>query len=270
MISKSQVTHFCLPMFLLFLTADAVAYAGPSIIGLVKGSTNASIGEAALLPDTALFSGDSLDVGDGLALVALGSTSRMLLYHQTRASFLRDSDSVTVLLGQGAVSLFHAQNALPVRMKVGDLFVAPVSGLETLGDVAAGSGVVKVTARSGRLRVEGNGQAIIVAKGQTLTLDLRAASPQSATEASAAELPLPSLGAAPKPSVVSRPGASPAGVSSSASGGEPSPGAAAKAGASEAPPGAPLTATAPADTIERALKPLPDRKHPPSPHKPHH
>jgi hypothetical protein len=264
-------------MSLLFLAADAVAYAGPSAIGLVKGSTNASIGEEALLPDTALFSGDRLNVDDGVALVALASTSRMILYHHTKASFLRDSDGVTVLLSQGTVSLFHGENTEPVRVEVGEISVAPVPGFETVGDVAEGSGVVVVTAKNGRLRVEGNGRVIILASGETLRLALRAGSPQSATEASVAKVPLPSLRSTPQSPAVYTPEASPGGGSLRVSGSELSPEEAAKAEPSWAavdalgpPPSAPVTTTATGDTIGRALKPLADRRHPPSPHRPHH
>ena len=44
MISKSQIAHLCLSAFLLPLVAATSAYAGSSVIGLVKGSTNASVG----------------------------------------------------------------------------------------------------------------------------------------------------------------------------------------------------------------------------------
>ena len=117
----------------------------------------------------------------------------MTFYRDTVASFLRDSDQVTVLLGEGAICLFHGESSAPVRVKVGDISVVAVSGFETLGDVAAGNGVLTVTAKDGRLRVEGNGQEIIVAKGETLTLAAKAGAPQAARESSVSKPPLPSL-----------------------------------------------------------------------------
>lgn len=275
MISKSQIAHLCLSMFLLLLLAAAPAYAGPTMIGLVKGSTNASVGGQALLPDTALFSGDRLEVNDGVAVVALGGTSRMTFYRDTVASFLRDSGQVTVLLGQGAVCLFHAESSATVRVKVGEISVVPVSAFETLGEVAAGNGVVTVNARDGRLLVVGNGQAIIVAKGETLTLAVRADAQKAARESGVPKPSLPSLQSAPQPSPQYIRGAGPAEGSSSASVSGLSHEGAAKADASGVTLYAALLALSPpvaapvkADTVGRALHPLAALKCPISPHKP--
>jgi hypothetical protein len=145
----------------------------------VAGSTNATVGGQPLFPNTILFSGDNLQVKDGLAVVALGSTSRMVFGRDTVASFLRDSNEITVLLGQGSVSVFHDANGMPVRMKIGDLSVVPVSGFKTLGEMAMLNGAVVVTAKEGMLRVEGNGPAINVAKGKSVTLVPRTNAPQA-------------------------------------------------------------------------------------------
>ena len=136
------------------------------------------VGGQTLLPNTTLFSGDSLQVKDGVAVVALGSASRMVFGRDTVASFLRDSNEVTVLLGQGKVSVFHAEDALGVRVKVGDVSVVPVSGFRTLGEVATLNGAMVVTTKEGILRVEGNGQVINVAKGKTITVHPSASAPQ--------------------------------------------------------------------------------------------
>jgi hypothetical protein len=276
MMNKPQITHSCLSVFLLLLVAAAPAYAGRGVIGLVKGSTNASVGGEMLLPDTTLFSGDRLEVSDGVAVVALGSTSRVIFHRDTVASFLQDSDEVTVLLGQGAVSLFHGENTVPVRVKVGDISVIPVSGFETLVEVAAGNGVVEVNAKDGRLRVEGNDRGIIVAKGETLTLAARAGAPQAARESSVPKLPLPSLQSLPQPSPVYKRETNPSGGSLSASASGLSYESSVKVDASRAAldaavpaPSAPVVAPVTADTIGRALIPLAAHRPPPSPHKPH-
>jgi hypothetical protein len=167
-------------LFLLTLVAAARAYAGPPVIGLVAASTNASVGGETVLPNTTLFSGDNLEVNDGVAVVTLGSTSRMAFGRGTVASFRRDAGEVTVLLRQGDVSLFHAENTMPVRVKVGDVSVVPVSGFKTLGEVVVVNGDVVVTTTGGRLRVEGNGQAIDVTKGETITVSAKVTAPQSA------------------------------------------------------------------------------------------
>jgi hypothetical protein len=171
MLSKHCIARFSLYLILLGLVAVLPAFAGSAIVGSVAGSMNATVGGQTLLPNTTLFSGDSLQVKDGVAVVALGSTSRMVFGHDTVASFLRDSNEVTVLLGQGNVSVFHNADGMPVRMKIGTVSVVPISGFKTLGEVALLNGTVVVTAKDGMLRVdEGNGQVVDVVKGKTIAV----------------------------------------------------------------------------------------------------
>lgn len=272
---KSQVVRSYLCVFLLPLVAATLAYAGPAVIGMVAGSTNASVGGETILPNTTLFSGDSLQVNDGVAVVALGGTSRMIFGSNTVASFRRDSDEVIVLLRQGDVSLFHAENTVPVRVRVDDVSVVPISGFKTLGEVAAGNGEVMVTAKDGRLRVESNGQAINLAKGETITMLAKASAPQPAGGPSVPKPPLLPLQSAPHPSSMQILEAAPSGGASSI----PSFGLAqdgnAEADASRTAPNAagsassaPARAAAAADAIGYALNTRADSTPEISPHKP--
>jgi len=183
MLSKHFIARFSLCLILLGLVAAVPALAGSAVVGSVAGSMNASVGGQPLLPNTTLFSGDSLQVKDGVAVVALGSASRMVFGRDTAASFLRDSNEVTVLLTQGNVSVFHDSAGMSVLMKVGDVSVAPVAGFKTLGEVATLNGAVVVTTREGMLRVVGNGQVVNVAKGKTITLMPEANAPQQGGKA---------------------------------------------------------------------------------------
>jgi len=184
MLSKHCIARFSLYLMLLGLVAVLPAFAGSAIVGSVAGSMNATVGGQTLLPNTTLFSGDSLQVKDGVAVVALGSTSRMVFGHDTVASFLRGSNEVTVLLGQGSVSLFHNADGMPVRMKIGTVSVTPVSGFKTLGEVAMLNGTVVVTAKDGALSVdEGNGQVVNVAKGKTIAVTPQTKAPQGGASA---------------------------------------------------------------------------------------
>jgi hypothetical protein len=179
MLSRNCIARFSLYLILLGLVAVVPVFAGSAVVGSVAGTINATVGGQTLLPNTTLFSGDSLQVKDGVAVVALGSASRMVFGRDTVASFLRDSNEVTVLLGQGNVSVFHDVAGAPVRMKIGDVSVVPVSGFKTLGEVAMLNGVVVVTTKDGALRVdEGNGQVVNVAKGKTITVAPQAKAPQ--------------------------------------------------------------------------------------------
>ncbi len=183
MFSKHLIVRLSLCLILLGLVAAVPVFAGSAVVGSVAGSMNATVGGQTLLPNTTLFSGDSLQVKDGVAVVALGSASRIVLGRDTVASFLRDSNEVTVLLGQGNVSVFHDADGMPVRMKIGDVSVVPVSGFKTLGEVAMLNGAIVVTAKEGMLRVEGNGPAINVAKGKTITVVPEANAPQGGGKA---------------------------------------------------------------------------------------
>jgi hypothetical protein len=174
---------------MLVLLAAVVAmptYAGSAVIGSVAGSQNAMVGGQALVPNATLFSGDHLQVKDGVAVVAMGQGSRMVFGRETEASFLRETDAVTVLLGKGNVSMYHPQDGVGLRVKVGELSIAPAKGYKTLGEVAVLNGAVTVTAKEGKLRVEGNGPAREVAQGKTITLQSTAAAPAPQAGAAAA------------------------------------------------------------------------------------
>jgi len=179
MFSKKQRMGIVLGMMLVVALAVVPAFGGSAVVGSVAGSMNATLGGQALIPNTTIFSGDSLQVKDGAAVVAVGRGSRLVFGRETVASFLREASEVTVLLGQGNVSLYQGQAGVNVRVKVGTVTVAPTGEFKTLGEVAMVNGAVVVTAKEGKLRVEGNGPAQEVVKGKTITVAAKTArSPQ--------------------------------------------------------------------------------------------
>jgi hypothetical protein len=175
MLSGKWKTRVALMVLATALVAIVPAFAGSAVVGSVAGSMNATLGGQALVPNTTVFSGDSLQVKDGAAVVAIGQGSRLVFGRETVASFLRDAGEVTVLLGQGNVSMYQAQAGMGVRVKVGTVSVVPATGFKTLGEVAMINGTVIVTAKEGKLRVEGNGPAVEVVKGKTITVNAKAA-----------------------------------------------------------------------------------------------
>ncbi len=162
-------------VLLLGLVPAVPVFAGSAVIGSVAGTMNATIGGQALAPNTTVFSGDSLQVSDGVAVVAIDKSSRVIFGRQTAASFLRDSNEVTVLLSRGNLSLYHAQDGAALRVKVGEVTVEPAKGFKTLGEVAMVGGGIVITAREGSLRVAGSGSALEVAKGKTITIPTQSA-----------------------------------------------------------------------------------------------
>lgn len=160
----------------------AVALASPVAVGSLMGSKNARLDGQAALPHTALLSGDSLQVNDGLAMVTLDQGNRMILGSETEASFLREADAVSVSLTRGNLALYHPQASQLFRVKVGDVTVAPAKGVRTMGEVAMVDGLLVVTAKDGTLQVEKAGTTREVSKGKTITM---------ATAAGSAPAPVP-------------------------------------------------------------------------------
>jgi len=167
---KMTMLRFSLFMLMMGVMAAVPALAGSAVIGSVAGSMNATVGGQSLLPNTTIFSGDSLQVRDGVAVIAVGSNSRVIFGRDTVASFLKQSDEVTVVLSQGGVSMLHSTDGTPVRVKAGEISVTPAAGFKTLGEVAMLNGSIVVTAKEGALQVENHGATKNVAKGQTIVL----------------------------------------------------------------------------------------------------
>src|ERR1019366_7553984 len=119
MSTKNTILRVVLLSLLLGVVASVPALAGSAVIGSVAGSMNATVGGQSLLPNTTIFSGDSLQVRDGVAVVAVGNNSRVIFGRNTVASFSRDSNDVTVLLSQGNVSMMQPSDGTHMRVKAG-------------------------------------------------------------------------------------------------------------------------------------------------------
>jgi len=167
MATVARVVMFAL---LLGMIATVPALAGSTVIGSVAGTMNATVGGQSLLPNTTIFSGDSLQVRDGVAVIAVGSSSRVIFGRDTIASFLKDSNEVTVLLSQGNVSILHPTEGAPLRVKVEEISITPAAGFKTLGEVAMLNGSLVITAKEGALQVDGHGVSKNVSKGQTIVI----------------------------------------------------------------------------------------------------
>jgi len=162
-----RVTLFAL---LLGAVASVPVLAGSAVIGSVAGSLNASVGGQVLLPNTTIFSGDSLQVRDGVAVISIGKESRVVLGRETVGSFLMDANVITFLLTQGNVSVLHATEAPVMRVKAQDVTVSPGAGFRSLGEIAMVNGAVVVTSKEGSLQVDDRGTARTVTQGQTMVI----------------------------------------------------------------------------------------------------
>jgi len=168
--SKKHTARTLIMLLLLGVMAAAPLYAGSAVVGSVAGSLNATVGGQTLAPNTVIFSGDSLQVKDGAAVIALANGNRMALGRETEASFLRETNAVEVMLAHGNVSMYEADGRTGLAVKAGDYEIAPAGGYATLGEVAMLNGVVTVTSKQGSLNVAGNGRTVQVAQGKSITL----------------------------------------------------------------------------------------------------
>ncbi|MCL5670134.1 MAG: hypothetical protein M1423_02375 [Acidobacteria bacterium] len=157
------------------VAAGIPAMAGSAAIGSLAGSRDTTLGNQSAVANTTIFSGDTLRVRDGVAVVAMAQGSRMVFGRQTQASFLAEGSGVTVLLADGNVSLYHPAAGRLMQVKAGGVTVSPATGFKTLGEVAMLDRSVVVTAKNGMLQVESQGRTEQVAEGKTVTLPARAA-----------------------------------------------------------------------------------------------
>jgi|SRR5579875_1698862 len=167
MMMKMRVMLF---LMLLGIVSAAPIFAGSAAIGTVAGSLNASVSGQALLPNSTVFNGDQLQVNDGAAVIALANGSRMTLGSHTQAQFFKQSDGVAVALAKGNVSLYHPAKGSNLAVNVQNWSITPGQGYKSVGEVAMLNGAVIVTAKEGSLHVQGNGRALDVAQGKTITL----------------------------------------------------------------------------------------------------
>jgi hypothetical protein len=155
------------------------ALASSAIVGVAVAVSNSSIDGTALQSGRTIVSGDDLRVGEGTALVAMGSGSHMLFGPDTAASFERTSDEVTVVVARGNVTLYQPHSdAVRLRVKVDDLLLAPAADAETLGEVAVSDGALYVTTKQGLLRLEEGGSTMDLPKGKWVRLHRTARSRQ--------------------------------------------------------------------------------------------
>jgi hypothetical protein len=181
---KNFAVRFTLAMVVAVMLGVVPMFGASAVIGSVAGSTNATVGGQNLLPNTTLLSGDTLRVNNGAAVVAMGMGSRMVFAHDTVATFTRQAEEVTVSLGQGNVSLYHPEDGVAMRVKIGAVSVVAGKGYKTVGDVAMVNGAIVVSAKEGMLRVEGPERSVEVTKGKTIAIMAEkkpAGSPQTAS-----------------------------------------------------------------------------------------
>jgi hypothetical protein len=163
-LSLLLATTICVPLL-----------AGSRAIGTVVGSTNATLEGQPPFPNALVFTGQSLTVKDGAAVISLTQGSRLVFGRETTAVFRQEEIEPAVLLRQGTLLLYHNDSARTLRIRAGDISVVPELGFKTVGEVALLNGAVVVHSKLGMLRVEGSGSPVEVPQGRMITIQPRSA-----------------------------------------------------------------------------------------------
>jgi len=171
--SKKNAKYYVGALVLSFVMVAAIpAFAGSSVVGSVAGSINATIAGQPVLVGSTVFSGDSLKVKDGAAVVTLDRGSRAVFGRNSEVSFSRDAQSVTAHLSAGSVSIFQpGEERNGMRVKFDNVTIGPAGGYKTLGEVAMLGDTVVVRTKEGMMSVNfANGTTTEVPAGEVLRL----------------------------------------------------------------------------------------------------
>jgi len=171
--SKKNASFYVGVLVLTFALVAAVpAFAGSSVVGSVAGSINATISGQPALSGSTVFSGDSLKVTDGAAVVTFGRGGRAVFGRNAEASFARNGESVTARLAGGSVSIFQPREERNgMQFKFDNVTIGPAGGYKTLGEVAMLGDTVVVRTKEGMMSVNfADGKTAQVPAGEVLRL----------------------------------------------------------------------------------------------------
>ena len=166
-----------LALAVVFLFGSALQ-ARPPVVGQVTLTQAAVLDGQPVTDRTTVFSGDTLAVGEGVAVLVFGSHSQVRLGSDTVANFVKEGDVVTIQLEKGVVSISSAGDG-SVKVTAADAELVPVGGFKAIGHIAmlgVTPGSLSVTAREGSLKITQPGsKPVTVTSGSTITVKTPAA-----------------------------------------------------------------------------------------------
>ena len=164
-------------MLSLFLVLTAVFLFGsalqarPPVVGQVTLTQATTLDGQPVKAQTTVFSGDTLAVGEGVAVLVVGSGSQVRLGSDTVANFIKEGDVIIVQLEKGIVSISSAKDGL-VKVTATGMEISPVGRFKTIGHIAmlgVTPGSLSVTAREGSLKITQPGSSpVTVTSGSTI------------------------------------------------------------------------------------------------------
>lgn len=196
---KGLVLASLLALTAVFLFGSALQARAP-VVGQVALTQATTLDGQPVTAQTTVFSGDTLAVGEGVAVLMVGTGSQIRLGSDTVASFVKEGDSITVHLEKGIVSISSLKDST-IKVTAAGVVISPAGGFKTIAHIAmlgAAPGSLSVTAREGSLEITQPGSSpVTVTSGSTITVRTQAAAgapaPQGGGGSSSA---LPALGVA--------------------------------------------------------------------------
>ena len=174
---KGLVLASLLALTAVFLFGSALQARAP-VVGQVALTQATTLDGQPVTAQTTVFSGDTLAVGEGVAVLIVGTGSQIRLGSDTVASFVKEGDSITVHLEKGIVSISSSKDGI-IKVTAAGVVISPAGGFKTIAHIAmlgAAPGSLSVTAREGSLEITQPGSSpVTVTSGSTITVRTQAA-----------------------------------------------------------------------------------------------
>ncbi len=174
---KGIILSSLLVLTAVFLFGSALQARAP-VVGQVALTQATTLDGQPVTAQTTVFSGDTLAVGEGVAVLMVGTGSQIRLGSDTVASFVKEGDSITVHLEKGIVSISSSKDGM-IKVTAAGVVISPAGGFKTIAHIAmlgAAPGSLSVTAREGSLEITQPGSSpVTVTSGSTITVRTQAA-----------------------------------------------------------------------------------------------
>jgi hypothetical protein len=141
--------------------------AAPAVVGFVMRSSGTTISGAPSHVGQTVLGGDTLEVTNGAAEIAIGE-SKIILGKDTQMSFEPEQSGWAAVLNHGNVTFSRPSDGPALRVRVGEVWVRATPGSGAEGIITVTNQALVVAAKEGTLQVDHNGEAVSVPQGTTL------------------------------------------------------------------------------------------------------
>ena len=146
--------------------------AASNIVGFVVTGTDATIAGKPVTAGRTVMSGESVQVGSGSVMLAVGNGGKLTLNPGTSARFQRNPTDVVALLDSGSISVDQPGNNRELHIQTGNLSIHPHSDSRTLAAVEVTSASLVVATQQGTVRVQGDIRPLDIVAGNAMRFGL--------------------------------------------------------------------------------------------------